>query len=134
MCVFSYILGFPGGSDDKESAYNAGDLDLIPGLGRSLGGGHDNPLQYSCLENRHRQRSLADYSSWGHKEIRHDWVTKHTYVLSKSNGHWVYINYITVIICVFASNVMLFFYNLENFPQLFARFFSFMSYLRFETT
>ena len=51
MCVFSYILGFPGGSDDKESAYNAGDLDLIPGLGRSLGGGHDNPLQYSCLEN-----------------------------------------------------------------------------------
>ena len=35
---------FPGGSDDKESACNAGDLDLKPGLGRSPGGGHDNPL------------------------------------------------------------------------------------------
>ena len=35
----------------KESAWNAGDLGLIPGLGRSPGGGHGNPLQYSCLEN-----------------------------------------------------------------------------------
>ena len=38
--------GFPGGSEGKESACNAGDLDSIPGLGRSLGGGHGNPLQY----------------------------------------------------------------------------------------
>ena len=45
------IVGFPGGSDGKESACNAGDLDLIPGLGRSPGGGHGNPLWYSCLEN-----------------------------------------------------------------------------------
>ena len=44
------FLGFPGGSDDKESACNAGDLGLIPGLGRSPGGGHGNPLQRSCLE------------------------------------------------------------------------------------
>ena len=36
---------------DKESACDAGDLSSIPGLGRSPGGGHDNPLQYSCLEN-----------------------------------------------------------------------------------
>ena len=43
--------GFAGGSDGKESSCNAGDLDLIPGLGRSPGGGHGNPLQYSCLEN-----------------------------------------------------------------------------------
>ena len=43
--------GFPGGSDGKESACNSGDLGSIPGLGRSLGGGHGNPLQYSCLEN-----------------------------------------------------------------------------------
>ena len=45
------FLGFPGGSDGKESACNAGDLGLIPGLGKSPGGGHGNPLQYSCLEN-----------------------------------------------------------------------------------
>ena len=38
------IRGFPGGSDGKESAHNAGDLGLIPGLGRSPGGGHGNPL------------------------------------------------------------------------------------------
>ena len=44
-------LGFPGGSDIKESACNAGDPGSIPGSGRSPGGGHGNPLQYSCLEN-----------------------------------------------------------------------------------
>ena len=49
-------LGFPGGSDGKKSACNAGDLGLIPGLGRSPGGEHGNPLQYSCLENPHGQR------------------------------------------------------------------------------
>ena len=43
--------GFSGGSDGKKSVCNAGDLGLIPGLGRSLGEGNDNPLQYSCLEN-----------------------------------------------------------------------------------
>ena len=42
---------FPGGSNGKESACNAGDLDLIHGLGRSPGEGPYNPLQYSCLEN-----------------------------------------------------------------------------------
>ena len=42
---------FPGDSDGKESACNGGDPDSIPGLGRPPGGGHGNPLQYSCLEN-----------------------------------------------------------------------------------
>ena len=47
-------LDFPGGSDGKASVYNVGDLGLIPGLGSSPGGGgHGNPLQYSCLENPH---------------------------------------------------------------------------------
>jgi len=44
-------MGFPGSSDSKESACNLGDLGSIPGLGRSPGAGHGNPLQYSCLEN-----------------------------------------------------------------------------------
>ena len=44
-------VGLPGGSDDKESTYNAGDLGLIPELGRSPEEGNGNPLQYSCLEN-----------------------------------------------------------------------------------
>ena len=45
-----HTLGFPGGSLSKESACNAGDLSPIPGLGRSPGEGHGNPLQYSCLD------------------------------------------------------------------------------------
>ena len=49
-CVRS-SKGFPGGSDGKESACNAGDLGSIPGLGRSPGKGNGNPLQDSCLEN-----------------------------------------------------------------------------------
>ena len=44
-------MGFPGDSDSKESACNAGDLSSIPGLGRSPGEGEGNPLQYSCLKN-----------------------------------------------------------------------------------
>ena len=45
-------------------------LGLIPRLGRSVGGGHRNSLQYSCLEkNPHGQRYLAGYNPWGHKEL-----------------------------------------------------------------
>ena len=45
------ILGFPGGSEVKVSACNAGDLGSIPGPGGSPGEGNGNPLQYSCLDN-----------------------------------------------------------------------------------
>ena len=51
-------MGFPGGSDSKESARNAGDLVLIPGLGRSSGEGNSYPFQYSCLE------SSMDRGAW----------------------------------------------------------------------
>ena len=64
-------LGFPGGSDGKESACVVGDLDSIPESGRSSGEGSGNPLQYSCLENAMDRGAwgLACYSSWGHKEL-----------------------------------------------------------------
>ena len=45
------MVSLPWWLNSKESACNAGDVDLIPGPGRSPGGGHGNPLQYSCLEN-----------------------------------------------------------------------------------
>ena len=45
------MVSFPGGSDGKASACNAGDPGSIPGLGRSSGERNDNPLQHSCLEN-----------------------------------------------------------------------------------
>ena len=63
------FTGLPWWLSGKESSCSAGDMGFIPGLGRSPGGGQDNPLQYSCLENPHRQRSLAGYSIWGHKEL-----------------------------------------------------------------
>ena len=63
------IQGFPGSSADKESACNVGDVSSIPGLGISPGGGCGNPIQYSCLQNSHKQRSLADYNPWDHKEL-----------------------------------------------------------------
>ena len=58
-------MGFPGGSIGKESSCKVGDLSSVLRLGRSPGGGHGNPLQYSCLENPHGQRSLVGYSPWG---------------------------------------------------------------------
>ena len=64
----------------KKLTANAGDirdLDLIPGSGRSPGGGHGNPSQYSCLENPYGQRSLAGYSPWGHRESDTTEVTEH---------------------------------------------------------
>ena len=60
-------VGFPGGSDGKASARNAGDLGSILGLGRSPGEGNGNPLQYSCRG----QRTLIGYSLWC-RRVRHD--------------------------------------------------------------
>ena len=56
-------MGFPGGLVVKSSPANAGDMGLIPGLGRSPGEGNGNPLQYSCLGN------LMDRGAW--------WATVH---------------------------------------------------------
>ena len=62
--------GFPGGSEGKASACNAGDPGLIPGMGRSPGEGNGNPLQYSCLENP------MDRGAW--------WATVHGVAIAKS--------------------------------------------------
>ena len=62
------MVGFPGGSDGKESACIAKDLGSIPGSGRSPGEGNGNPLQLFLPGESHGQRSLAGYSPWGHKE------------------------------------------------------------------
>ena len=64
-----FLICFPRGSDDKESICSVRDLNSIPGLERSPGGGHGNPLQYSCLEN-----------SLGHKELDMTEVTLHVHM------------------------------------------------------
>ena len=64
----------------KNPPANAGDIrdaDSIPGSGRSPGGGHGNPFQYSGLENPHGQRSLTGYRPWGHEELDTTEATKH---------------------------------------------------------
>ena len=72
LYVFLYPQeGFPGSTVVKNPPANAGDTadsDLIPGLGRSPGGGNGNTLQYPCLKKSHGQRSLEGYGPWGHKE------------------------------------------------------------------
>ena len=72
--VHSQSQDFPGGRDGKVSAYNAGDPGLIPGSGRSSGGGNGNPLQYSCLE------TPMDRGPWwamvhGVARVGHDWAS-----------------------------------------------------------
>ena len=63
-------MSFPGGSS-KESACNAGDLGSVPGLGRSTGGGHGNPLQYFCLVNP-LDRGAGRLQSMGLRRVSHD--------------------------------------------------------------
>ena len=66
--LYNYMC-FPGGSEVKASACNAGDLGLIPGSGRSPGEGNGNPLQYGmATHSSHGRRSLVSYSPWGRKE------------------------------------------------------------------
>ena len=71
--------GFPGGSVSKESVCNARDLGMIPGWG------HDNPLQYSSLENPHEQRSLASYSPWDLKELDTTERLSHTHTYTHTH-------------------------------------------------
>ena len=67
-CSLYLHICFPGGSEVKAYACNAGDPGLIPGWGRSPGEGNGNPLQYSCLGNPMDLRSLVGYSPQGRKE------------------------------------------------------------------
>ena len=63
-----FVFCFPGGSDSKESACSVGDLGSIPGLGKRPGGGHGNPLQYSCPENP------RDRGAWRVHGVTKNWT------------------------------------------------------------
>ena len=74
LMAITWNRGFPGGSVNKESTYNAGDQGSIPGSGRSSGEGNGYPFWYSCLEN------FIDRGAWwlqskGSQRVRHDLVT-----------------------------------------------------------
>ena len=75
LCLFVYLWGFPGGSDGKESACNVGNLGLIPGWGRSPGGGHGNSLRILNLVNP------TDRGAW--------WATVHRVTKSLTWLKWL---------------------------------------------
>ena len=80
-CLVMWILGRGGLCTGlpwwrKESACSSGDLGSIPGLRRSPGGGHGNPLHYSCLENP-MYRGPGGLQSMRSPRVGHDWATKH---------------------------------------------------------
>ena len=77
--TFIIILGFPGGSDGKESACNAGDMGLIPGLGRSPGEGNGYPLHYSCPKNSMERRAWQAIQSMGSQRVGHDCYFKRVF-------------------------------------------------------
>ena len=72
-------LGLPRWLISKDPPPSAGGMSLIPGLGRSSGGGNSNPLQYSCLENP-MDRGAWQAPSTGSQRVRHDWALMHTYM------------------------------------------------------
>ena len=71
----SFLFKLPRSSDGKESACDAGDLGLSPGLGRSPGEGHGNPLQHSCLENP-MDRGVWWATVRGSQRVGHDWASE----------------------------------------------------------
>ena len=97
---FMIIICFPDDSDGKESAYNAGKLGSIPGLGRSSGEGNGYPPWYACLENS------MDWGAWqvtvqGWQRVRHDWAT-HTFTFTASWLVWCFLQY-KMTLCVIRS-------------------------------
>ena len=81
-------MGFPGGSNVKESTFNAGDLCLILGLGSSPGDGNGYPLWYSFWPAEvYGQRSLAGYSPRGCKELDMSEQLSHTHTIYVTKSH-----------------------------------------------
>ena len=75
----------------KNPPAHAGDIrdaGSIPGLGRSPGGGHGSPFQFSCLENPMDKRSLVGYSAQGHRESDTTEVTEHTHTHTHTHMCW----------------------------------------------
>ena len=84
-----HTRGFPGGSDGKESACNAGDMGTILRSGRLPGEGNGNPLQYSCLENSMDRRARQPISPWSQKELDMAYPLTHTKLIFISS--WAHV-------------------------------------------
>ena len=78
---YTSSVGFPGGSEVKTLLANAGDADLIPGSGRSPGGGRATHPSIFAWRNPWTEESGGLYSPWGSQTVGHDWSTKHTHTV-----------------------------------------------------
>ena len=81
VTICHHTQGFPGGLDCKESACSVGEPSLITGSGRSPGGEHGNPPQYSCLEISMDRGAWVGYSPWGPKQSDTTELLSHTHKL-----------------------------------------------------
>ena len=107
---FGWRRGFSCSSVSKESACTAGDLGLIPGLGRSPGEGNGHPLQYPCLEKSHGERSLVGCGPWGRmgsQRVRHDWATN-TSLLWLEEGIWILYRGLEILCYLASTDLSLF--------------------------
>ena len=117
ICFLLLELPFPD-SHGSESTCSAGAVSLNLGSGRSPGGGHGNPLQYSCLENPHGQRSLVGCSPWGHKE----WDTTEGLTHMQHTNRWSHETYILSHLTFFSLSIFLtlkYFQSLSSYITLF---------------
>ena len=115
------------GSDSKQSACNIRDLSSIPGLGKSPGGGHVNPFQYSGLENLHRQRNLLDHSLWCCKEQdKTEWLSTAPY---SSEGTFSDPHFSTKLLCDFKQVI-----SLSQIPYVEIKLGHFYILIRFENS
>ena len=81
-CILVMVVwSFPSGLMVKNLPANAKDMGSIPGLERSPGGGHGNPLQYSCLGKIPRAAKPGELQSTGLQRVRHDLVTEHAHMM-----------------------------------------------------
>ena len=103
MATHCSILGLPWCSVSKQSARSAGDLGSIPGLGRFPGGGHGNPLQYSCWRIP-KDREVWQATVMASQRVGYDWVTKRMHTHTHTHTHR---SYNTVVIQLL-SHVQLF--------------------------
>ena len=92
MCYIKIIvLGFPGGSNGKESALNVWDPGSIPGSGRSVGEGYGNLIQYSCLKFPLTEEP-GGLQSMESQRIGHNWATNIHKRLKRESIHWILLN------------------------------------------
>ena len=104
--IFS-VLGLPGWHGGKESICQAGDMGLIPGLGRSPGEENGNPHQYSCLENPLDCEEPGGLESMGSQRIKHSLLTEQAHILCLLKWQVTFFVHIYIYIYILFRSIIL---------------------------